>query len=361
MKCINPVIKNNETNKFFNFNKYIKTNEAHNVNNDIKKGRFVLVPCRKCLNCKTLLKIKWINRLEAESYNWNYIYFITLTYNEQHNPEFLSKRDITLWIKLLRRMGYKFKYFYSGEYGDKTLRPHFHMIMFTNEALNLRRLKDTPNGTLYTDDYLEKLWKRGYLWIGRDFMSKGIAYVAGYVAKKMDGYNHYKSYYRKKTLKYYGSNKTFKDYLECDKWIQYIVRKKNNPEFYQASLGLGVNVDMKYIKNNNDMLRLKSRHNLDNICIKNNFGFNFKDDNLKKWRWLINPLTDIADAPDLTFTQWMLLTDYVENDDFLVQWRINKNKYLSKLKHYDFVSLIRENQLEYFDKYKKNKNIYTND
>jgi len=74
-------------------------------------------------------------------------YFLTLTYDTDHVPitkngfMSLQSRDIQLFIKRLRKShnGYSdesIKYYAAGEYGGKTNRPHYHIILF-NAQLEL--------------------------------------------------------------------------------------------------------------------------------------------------------------------------------------------------------------------------------
>lgn len=63
--------------------------------------------------------------------------FVTLTYNEQCMPVFsngiptLWKQDVQAFLKRLRKKtDKKLRYYLTGEYGSKTLRPHYHMILF---------------------------------------------------------------------------------------------------------------------------------------------------------------------------------------------------------------------------------------
>lgn len=74
-------------------------------------------------------------------------YFITLTYDTSHVPFTkkgfmqITKRDLQLFFKRLRKLheGNKLpsiKYYACGEYGGKTMRPHYHVILF-NAQLEL--------------------------------------------------------------------------------------------------------------------------------------------------------------------------------------------------------------------------------
>ena len=57
---------------------------------------------------------------------------LNLTYDDAHLPEHgqLWKDELQRFFKRLRKGGYKFRYVASGEYGEKTRRPHFHIALF---------------------------------------------------------------------------------------------------------------------------------------------------------------------------------------------------------------------------------------
>lgn len=66
-------------------------------------------------------------------------HFITLTYDTKHVPITrngfmeLKKKDLQLFFKRLRKAqgpALQIKYYAAGEYGTKTKRPHYHIIMF---------------------------------------------------------------------------------------------------------------------------------------------------------------------------------------------------------------------------------------
>lgn len=112
----------------------------------------VFVPCGKCVNCMRNKQNDWIFRLSQEQLSWQYTYFVTLTYrdNDLHfvcslkgshgnHAEFscLNKRDIQLFLKRLRKnIKGKLKYIICGEYGDTTLRPHYHGLLFSDCELD---------------------------------------------------------------------------------------------------------------------------------------------------------------------------------------------------------------------------------
>lgn len=99
---------------------------------------FVQVPCGKCLECRIQYARVWADRcvLEAKKYKDNY--FVTLTYDDFFLPNrnSLEPKDLQLFIKRLRKYysnkhpGIKIRFLASGEYGDRSWRPHYHIILF---------------------------------------------------------------------------------------------------------------------------------------------------------------------------------------------------------------------------------------
>lgn len=114
---------------------YVERKVFHN-----QGDRYVPVPCGKCPNCLKRRTASWSHRLEIESLRWPSMFFVTLTYNTDHVPisnnTFMSlrSRDVSLFLKRLRKnTGSKIKYYLVGEYGTNNHRPHYHIILFTEE------------------------------------------------------------------------------------------------------------------------------------------------------------------------------------------------------------------------------------
>lgn len=173
------------------------------------------IPCGKCIGCRLSKSREWANRCSVELSYYKYNYFVTLTYNDDHLPinikneiesQTLYKRDFQLFMKRLRKEynnlypGEKCRFFMAGEYGDKTLRPHYHAILFNLFIPDLKPYKQNFNGDwLYTSEWLNQFWitpkddiyKRppgqlGFIVIGApDWES--IAYTSRYVCKKLNG------------------------------------------------------------------------------------------------------------------------------------------------------------------------------
>lgn len=95
-------------------------------------GHLLEVPCGKCLACLSGRRSDWAFRLEQEYKHSQGAVFVTLTYHPKFCPDFgLSKGHVQDYLKRLRKAyGDKLRYFAVGEYGTKTGRPHYHLIIF---------------------------------------------------------------------------------------------------------------------------------------------------------------------------------------------------------------------------------------
>ena len=136
------------------------------------KGKIITYPCGKCAACLSNRRQEWTARLIIEDKHSQSSNFLTITYDERHKPTVLykppneesfllgtlSKDHIQLFLKSLRRKQeryelreklphWKIRYFIAGEYGSKTLRPHYHAIMF-----NVRR---------HIIQDIASVWKKG--------------------------------------------------------------------------------------------------------------------------------------------------------------------------------------------------------
>lgn len=107
--------------------------------------------------------------------------FTTLTYSDDHLPVTLQKRHLQLFLKRLRRAtDGKLRFFASGEYGERTQRPHYHAIIYG--------LSDTHYGRI------DGAWGMGQTKT-TPATPAAIAYTAGYCAKKI-GYRNEQDYER---------------------------------------------------------------------------------------------------------------------------------------------------------------------
>lgn len=148
-----------------------------------------LVPCGKCSICRQNYRNMWIARLNAEFYVSKYAFFITLTYNQDYekfkeyvdintgeviNKQYSPVRDVQLFLKKLRKIyPEKIRYFVVSEYGEKTLRPHWHMLLFLND-LELERKQFYDN--------VKNTWANGTVHFG-DCQPASITYCTKYLLK----------------------------------------------------------------------------------------------------------------------------------------------------------------------------------
>ena len=135
--------------------------------------------CGQCTNCRINHKLRWMGRMALERKYGNPGMpgaFITLTYDDDHLPEDgnLHRPDLTQFIKDLKRsLSPTERYFAVGEYGSKTLRPHYHVIHF---------------GAFGNDAWKRiyyQCWEHGLIDVG-EATGAVFNYVSGYVTKKLD-------------------------------------------------------------------------------------------------------------------------------------------------------------------------------
>lgn len=127
--------------------------------------KYGLVPCGKCMACLVKKQRDWTFRIEQEVKYSSSSWFITLTYDEEHVPvdeelmvPVVSKRDIQLFMKRFRKeisiLGYSCRYFICAEYGPKTLRPHYHGILFDLPLTFTKK---------FLSDLLVRTWQQGFI------------------------------------------------------------------------------------------------------------------------------------------------------------------------------------------------------
>ena len=134
-----------------------------------------VVPCGKCVQCLKRRANHWTFRLTQELKVATSSCFLTLTYEDvpltNNGLPTLQKSDFQRFMKRLRKISKgSLKYYACGEYGTRTQRPHYHMILFNLELDMLH------------PDKLRAIWKHGHVDVGKCEMSS-IAYVTGYVVK----------------------------------------------------------------------------------------------------------------------------------------------------------------------------------
>lgn len=127
------------------------------------------MPCGNCPFCTATKRSDWALRLHYESKLHDVKKFVTLTYADAHlvwqdNVPQLSKVDLQLYFKRLRKAGNKLRYYAVGEYGSKTFRPHYHIILFGDVS----------------DSAIRAAWPKGLVHIGT-VTEASIMYTLGYI------------------------------------------------------------------------------------------------------------------------------------------------------------------------------------
>lgn len=176
------------------------------------------VPCQQCIGCRIDYARSWSLRImnETEKYPKGECWFVTVTYNDEYLPpvrpvikvdedgvittkisEFhsISLDDHQKFMKRLRKKLKKdfdkeCRFFCALEYGDLSMRPHMHYILFGVPLNDLRMYKISRScDPLYTSDWLSELWtddngkSRGFITVGA-VTSDSASYCARYAIKK---------------------------------------------------------------------------------------------------------------------------------------------------------------------------------
>lgn len=154
-------------------------------------GIAIKIPCGRCAGCRLEHSRQWAVRCMHEKRMHTASCFVTLTYDDKHLPinRSLVKRDLQLFMKRLRKLypaGIRF--FACGEYGEKTIRPHYHLLLLNSDFADKRLVKTGPEYNLYASATVSKLWPMGNHALG-DVNFYSAAYVARYCMKKITGKN----------------------------------------------------------------------------------------------------------------------------------------------------------------------------
>ena len=217
---------------------YIRSQLEAKNNAAMSSGhKYIKIPCQKCWACQLKYSAEWATRIMLEAKKYENNYFITLTYNDDNLPiaehtgwiqydknpndpwgerikteqkrendgtwgPTLNPYDMDTFLNSLRKhfkdKGHEgIKYFYAGEYGSTTARPHYHIILM-NCPLNPFEFYDPHIDSNYKAHFksheLENLWAtgptgkrkpKGMIDIA-ELEWSAAAYVARYCTKKLN-------------------------------------------------------------------------------------------------------------------------------------------------------------------------------
>lgn len=135
--------------------------------------------CGQCLACRIQRRRIWQWRQYLESLCHDENTFVTLTYDQEHLPAdgSLCPEHLRLFLHSLRSrlrpLGVKVRYFGVGEYGEETIRPHYHLSLFGVGVVH--------------SALVDASWGRGFVQVA-EFNETTAQYVAGYVVKKLSDF-----------------------------------------------------------------------------------------------------------------------------------------------------------------------------
>jgi len=129
--------------------------------------------CGQCIPCRVNRRRIWSSRIQLEALTHVASSFVTLTYSDAHLPPqgALMPLQLQLFFKRLRKgLSYPIRFFAVGEYGEESLRPHYHAAVFG------LRFEHWAN--------VRVAWPFGFTSVG-ELSPQSANYVAGYCMKKL--------------------------------------------------------------------------------------------------------------------------------------------------------------------------------
>lgn len=173
----------------------------------------ITVPCGKCAECRKEKRLSWSHRLAVEVMQHKESTFLTLTLDNKYLEQFADapKRPLLLFIDRLRKhLGYRPKYFFVSELGEKTRRLHFHGVIFGTSRKGL------------SFDLLRGKWQYGICWLADFCNVKTANYITKYMLKDSKGYKPFMlcsngiglAYVNDKNKQQFINNFQFKNYTK---------------------------------------------------------------------------------------------------------------------------------------------------
>lgn len=193
------------------------------IEGDLSADQWLIVPCGKCPACLIEKRNEWTYRIQSECICYPLNIFFTLTYDELNEPweetEFgflpcVVKSDVQKFIKRLRKRIYgssksNIRYVVVSEYGPKSLRPHYHGIIF-----------NYPIGRDFVDD-IQSCWRFGII-DAQKVVGGAAGYCSKYLFKRVpDECKHMRKCFllasRRPPLGFPSISKKVQDYLNANR------------------------------------------------------------------------------------------------------------------------------------------------
>lgn len=135
-----------------------------------KKINGYYVPCGKCSWCRENLARDWSIRCKEHA-KYRHVYNALLTYDDVHLPYHNDAPSLnyTHVQGFLKRFRYhveknfktKLSFFCVGEYGGRTHRPHYHLLVFSDSPLTTR-ISYGEDPLHLIQDIIDIVWKYGF-------------------------------------------------------------------------------------------------------------------------------------------------------------------------------------------------------
>jgi len=165
---------------------------APNTHNGATTYTALDIPCGHCILCRNEQARQTAVRITHEAQSWIENSFITLTYSDENIPNHGSldySHLVKFWKRLRKQIG-ELRYYAVGEYGDRTLRPHYHACIFGHAFIEGRIITKQEPHLLWTQPALTECWGLGNVTIGAlNFQTA--RYTASYVTKKLRSKQRY--------------------------------------------------------------------------------------------------------------------------------------------------------------------------
>lgn len=170
----------------------------YRVNEEAYKKGITAFPCGACPECLKKKASRWALRAHYEAQEHGNNVSVCLTYDsymrdsrgniigERVSDLSVNKRDVQLFIKRVRKKyGKNVKYIASAEYGKRTHRPHYHVILFGVSFEDCVPYKRSKRGNLiYKSNTLNALWKQGICTVDALYVNSAVArYCTKYAVK----------------------------------------------------------------------------------------------------------------------------------------------------------------------------------
>lgn len=145
----------------------------------------ISIPCGKCFNCLKSKSHGLLVRAVKEASCYDFNSFITLTVSDENLEKVfpngsLIHRPWQLFLKRLgKRLGKCPRFLMCAEYGSKSLRPHYHAVLF---GVRFTDICVYPDGSFTSSKLIQECWPFGQIQCA-DVNQERIAYVSGYTLK----------------------------------------------------------------------------------------------------------------------------------------------------------------------------------